>query len=55
VGADSRPKGAKRFSAPPFQLSAPPAEIGSAPGAEYRTGGAESFIFTRDLGGGMGR
>jgi len=28
-GADSRPKGAKNFSAPPFQLSAPPlAEIG---------------------------
>ena len=40
-GAESRPRGAKNFSAPPVFYSAPPAEFHSAPGAEPTRGGAE--------------
>ena len=34
-GADSRPKGAKKISAPPVFFSAPPAEFDYAPPAEF--------------------
>ena len=42
-GADSSPKGAKKFSAPP-------AELDSAPGAGLTRGGAENLIIPRERG-----
>ena len=42
-GAESRPKEAKKISAPPVFVSAPPAEFDSAPGAEQTRGGAENL------------
>ena len=42
-GAESRPKCAKFFSAPP-------AEFNSAPGVEQTRGGAENHIIPRERG-----
>ena len=41
MGADSRPKDAKK-------ISAPPAEFNSAPGAEQTRGEAENLIIPRE-------
>ena len=48
-GAESHPKGAKKFSAPPVFVSAPPAEFDSAPGAEQTRGGAENLCTPKAL------
>ena len=46
-GAESHPKGAKKFSAPTVFVFAPPAEFDSAPGAEHTRGGAYAHCAPR--------
>ena len=47
--AESSPKGAKFFSAPPVFVFASPAEFDSAPGAEQTRGGAENLCIPKAL------